>query len=69
MSTNSTIQNFINGNLQDAKKQAKRHSSQVLLEALTNDFFYDNTQALYIANYLKNKITFTELNQLIIRQG
>ena len=54
---NSLIDNYENGNLKDAKRQAKRYG----LEKLKNQLIergYETTKANIIAYYLKSKIDF-----------
>ena len=61
MSIETCIENYINGNLQDSKKQAKRYKVIDLIQELTNyGFNSSNSQA--IASYLKNKMSWDELN-------
>ncbi len=48
------IENFIIGNLKDAKRQAKRIDAFDLLESLVEDFGKTRHQATKIAYYLKH---------------
>lgn len=47
------IQNFINGNLKDAKKQAKRFSELRIFTALRENYGFSEKKALLTAHYLK----------------
>lgn len=69
MATQKTLEsifnNYVNGNLQDAKKQAKR----VKLEDLSSYFqtaccFNTKLECNLTAMYLKTRISFDELNHL-----
>jgi hypothetical protein len=53
----SLIENYINGNLSDAKRQAKRYGTLTLLGGLA-DYGYGPTAAMAIAAFLKGKGTF-----------
>lgn len=55
------IENYLNGNLADAKKQAKRISFVDLYEALSINYGYKSIAAFNIAQFLKGKITWQEL--------
>lgn len=55
---NTMIENFINGNLTTAKKQAKRHSFDSIVSALTSEYGYSNEKALATAAYLKGVGSF-----------
>ena len=54
---NSLIQNYINGNLSDAKRQARNYSLQKLVDGFTG-YGYGLHAAYDIANYLKGHGTF-----------
>lgn len=54
---NSTIQNYINGNLTDAKRQAQRFSLQKLVDGFMANG-YPLSAAYDIANYLKGYGSF-----------
>lgn len=47
------IENLINGNLTDAKKQAKRFALHKIVDALQNDFGWSLDKAYKAASYLK----------------
>ena len=55
------IDNYINGNLTDAQKGAKRVSLQALVNFLEMNWGYDYNKALLTACYLKNQISFGDL--------
>jgi hypothetical protein len=57
----NTIEDFINGNLTDAKKKAKRFSSDRLITYMHVDMGWDVNKALVIAKYLKGRATFEEV--------
>lgn len=52
------INNYINGNLPDAKKQARRFSHIKIREALERTCGYSFDKSAKIADYLKNKGSF-----------
>ncbi len=52
------INDYINGNLSDAKAAAKRIGWSELYLALRDEYGRDERQARAIANYLKGKGTF-----------
>lgn len=54
----SCIRNYINGNLTDAKTQARRVKSLVIYQALTARFGKTSSAALAITKYLKGCGTF-----------
>lgn len=54
---NSLIQNYINGNLTDAKRQAKRYSLAAIATALESAGFKPYSAAT-CAMYLKGKASF-----------
>jgi hypothetical protein len=60
----NTIENFINGNLTDAKKKAKRFSIRKLFDCAHDDFGYSENKARLIAFYLKGEATFEEVCQV-----
>ena len=57
---NSMIDNFINGNLRHAKKQAKRFSRQAIQCALETEYGFSTYKALVTARYLKGQADFQE---------
>ncbi len=52
MSAATCIENYINGNLSDAKRQATRISNRALFDAAV-DYGMDRSEAIAIAHYLK----------------
>lgn len=52
------IENFINGNLTDAKEQAQRHSWKKIFQALRDDYGYSEAKAIATADYLKGEGSF-----------
>lgn len=52
------IENFINGNLTTAKKQARRHSFQRIADTLHEEYGYSIAKSLATAGYLKGFVTF-----------
>jgi len=56
------IENYINGNLSDAKRQAKpkRITLRAISDALQNDYGYSEHKAIMTAYYLKGQCTFQE---------
>jgi len=52
------IENYINGNLEDAKKAAKRVSWSEIYIALRDEYGREERQARAEANYLKGKGSF-----------
>lgn len=57
---NNMIDNFINGNLTTAKKQAKRYSLQAIQCALETEYGFSTYKALVTALYLKGQAEFQE---------
>lgn len=55
----SLIENYINGNLTEAKRQAKRHGHKAIREAL-KDMGYGVLSQVAIADYLKGLGSFQE---------
>jgi hypothetical protein len=55
---NSMIENFINGNLTDAKKQAKRFNLFRIVETLREEFGFSAHKSLKTAEYLKGYGSF-----------
>lgn len=55
---NAAIENFINGNLSDAKQLAKRPSWRTLFLTLRDRYGKSDAESTAIANYLKGKGTF-----------
>ncbi len=53
----SMIENYINGNLQDTKKQAKRFGFVAILNGL-QDYGFGQRAAIAIAAFLKGQGTF-----------
>ncbi len=53
-SADSCIRNYLNGNLLDAKRQAKRVKPIVIYQALTARFGKTSPQAVAITHYLKD---------------
>jgi len=51
------IENYFNGNLSDAKKQARRHSMQAIVEGCI-EYGYTRTLAILIAGFLKGSVSF-----------
>jgi len=54
---NTIFQNLENGNLTQAKKQAKSYPGEKLVDMAENDG-YSRKDAINIAEYLKNLISF-----------
>lgn len=54
----SVINNYINGNLGDAKTGAVRHSWEQLFKSCRDDFGMVEGEARKVADYLKGKGTF-----------
>jgi hypothetical protein len=54
------IETFVNGNLADAKTQARRHSHRALREAYTATMGGTERTATSAADYLKGGCTFEE---------
>lgn len=52
------IENYINGNLSDAKRQAKRFSHQRIVACLVDGWGYSLGKATSLADYLKGRNTF-----------
>ena len=53
MSVKHCIDNFINGNLSDARRQARRYSSRTLHDRLREDYNYSFDKAYFTVHYLK----------------
>lgn len=47
------INNYINGNLTEARQQAKRHSAGMIVVFLCHDYGYTTGKALAVARWLK----------------
>jgi hypothetical protein len=47
------IDNYLNGNIQDAKAMARRASDATLLSVLMNDYGYSEEAAQAVVNFLK----------------
>lgn len=54
------INNFINGNLETAKKQAKRYGAEKIRDAFIEEAGYSFEKAQRTADYLKGKGTFQD---------
>ena len=54
------FENLINGNLLDAKKSAKRFTSDALISYAHLDLNWNIQVAIAAVNYLKGKISFQE---------
>ena len=54
---NTLIENLINGNLTDAKEQAKRHGFWDIARA-AQAYFGSRNKAVMAAGYLKGRVTF-----------
>lgn len=61
-SMKTLIENFINGNLKDAKLQAKRYSLRKISDSLQADYGYSEHKAIMTAYYLKGQCSWAELN-------
>lgn len=59
MKHQSTIENLINGNLKDAKNQAKNKSAKSLIESAMG-MGYNYNEALLMASFLKGLIDFQD---------
>ncbi len=55
---NSLIENLINGNLDDAKRQAKRFAGTAIILAMLEDYGFSHEKALRAAQYLKGDCSF-----------
>lgn len=51
-STERCIDNFINGNLKDAREQAQHETHKDLREVLERDYFYSEQKAALSADWL-----------------
>jgi hypothetical protein len=49
----SMIENWINGNLKEARKQAKRHSLTRIRETLKDEYGYSEVKSALVAIWLK----------------
>jgi len=56
MKTEAIIENYLNGNLADAKKAAKRKSWQSLYDCLRQEYGRNIPESRKIADYLKRQI-------------
>lgn len=54
----TVIENYINGNLTDAKKGAKNYSDRSLAIFMVENFGYEPSKARIIAYYLKGHATY-----------
>lgn len=59
------IDNYLNGNLKDAKLGAKTKTFADLSNALVLDYGYSFQNAMAVAGYLKNCIDFDKLNEIL----
>ena len=50
---NTLLNNYINGNLTTARKQARRYSHRAIREALQDAYGYTERKAALTADYLK----------------
>ena len=55
----SVIENFINGNLTDAKRGAKQYSDRSLANFMIDHFGYEPSKARMVAYYLKGQCGVT----------
>lgn len=60
MRTTTIIENFINGNLTEARKMAARSKMTTLYRCCRKEFNKSHKAAFAIAQYLKGKITFQQ---------
>ncbi len=54
------IDNLINGNLEDARKGAKRYSPSKLIDICTNEYGWGIARAVVTTGYLKGLLSFQE---------
>ena len=54
------IENYVNGNLRDARRQAKRHSHRDIRDALQAMLGYSERMAALTADWLKTGFGFQE---------
>lgn len=54
----SMIENYVNGNLTTAKKQAKRHGLMAIVNYLKDEWGHGTEAALAIAAFLKGQGSF-----------
>jgi len=59
------INNYINGNLTDAIKQAKKFSSDTIITYLNIDLGWNVNKSIITAKYLKGKATFQETCKIV----
>jgi hypothetical protein len=59
MKPKTCILNFVNGNLSDARDQAKALSKVSLYRSMRRTFGWSHSKALATARYLKNPSQFT----------
>ena len=64
MNIENCIENYINGNLQDAKKQAKKYMLYDIIQELFN-YGFTSKDSHAIGRYLKNKLSWDELHRII----
>ncbi len=50
---NSLINNYINGNITDARKQGKRHSQDAIRRALIEEYGFSELKAALTAAHIK----------------
>jgi len=60
MSMNDCIQNYINGNIRDAKRQAKRYSHKALRNQMYVAWGYNAESANTIALFLKGRASWEQ---------
>lgn len=47
------LENYLNGNIRDARKQAKRFGGLRIVRALIDDYGFSESRAILTAHYLK----------------
>ena len=57
---NTLLENYMNGNLRDARRQAKRHSHRAIRDALQELLGYSERKAALTADWLKTGENFQE---------
>ena len=57
---NSIIDNYINGNLTDARRMAKGKKLDAITRCMKEDYGFSDKKAMFVAMFLKNKATFQE---------
>lgn len=61
MSVKHCLDNFINGNLSDARRQAKRYSSRTLHDTLEDQYGFSFDRSYRIVHYLKTGRDFDKI--------